>query len=300
MRFVIIYTFCLSFLFSDEGFQWPIASYSFSEMIISSTFGESRKDHFHSGVDIKAEDLFVLPIQSGKILYLESRGMLPHRFAFGTGNLIILEHAKGIRSGYYHLKSFLLPVKTLFVDKNQSIAITGNTGRSSGAHLHFFIATDYGKKIINPLLFLKEKDSTPPLIEHIAFFVNQETTPPKITIILPEKESKIRLTRNYPVYLKVIDESTTGTRRLPFRIEWIFKNQLKEKKGKIEFEYIVYKNDIFYLNDKFLFNDLYLSEYLKLDEFPYENGINTLTVKAYDYNENTSEKKFILNIKKEY
>ena len=75
----------------------------------------------------------------------------------GFGNLVIIEHNYGFKTSYAHL-SKKFPVKSgTFVKKGDIIAYTGNSGLSTGPHLHYevrFIA-----RPLNPINFIKWNSS---------------------------------------------------------------------------------------------------------------------------------------------
>ncbi|MBT2401480.1 M23 family metallopeptidase [Streptomyces sp. ISL-100] len=71
------------------------------------------------------------------------------------GNAIVIKHANGTYSQYAHLSKIqVTPGET--VKTGERIALSGNTGNSSGPHLHFEIRTtpNYGTAI-NPVSFLR-------------------------------------------------------------------------------------------------------------------------------------------------
>ena len=69
----------------------------------------------------------------------------------GPGALVVIEHADGYYSTYAHLSKTLVSVGQ-FVDSGQAIAESGNSGVSSGPHLHFEIRTrDFP---VDPLRYL--------------------------------------------------------------------------------------------------------------------------------------------------
>ncbi|MGW1784421.1 M23 family metallopeptidase [Streptomyces sp. NPDC002143] len=73
------------------------------------------------------------------------------------GNAIVIKHANGVYSQYAHLSHINVKVGQV-VKTGQKIALSGNTGNSSGPHLHFEIRTtaNYGSAI-DPVKFLNSK-----------------------------------------------------------------------------------------------------------------------------------------------
>ncbi|GLP65995.1 hypothetical protein TUSST3_26150 [Streptomyces sp. TUS-ST3] len=73
------------------------------------------------------------------------------------GNAIVIKHGKGRYSQYAHLSRINVKVGQI-VKTGQRIALSGNTGNSSGPHLHFEIRTtpNYGSAI-DPVAFLRSK-----------------------------------------------------------------------------------------------------------------------------------------------
>ncbi|WP_455353648.1 M23 family metallopeptidase [Streptomyces sp. SYSU K217416] len=71
------------------------------------------------------------------------------------GNAIVVKHANGKYSQYAHLSKIKVQIGQK-VKTNQQIALSGNTGNSSGPHLHFEIRTtpNYGSAM-NPVAFLR-------------------------------------------------------------------------------------------------------------------------------------------------
>ena len=70
------------------------------------------------------------------------------------GNAVVIKHANGTYSQYAHLSRIDVHVGQV-VTTGQHIALSGNTGNSSGPHLHFEIRTtpNYGSAV-NPVAFL--------------------------------------------------------------------------------------------------------------------------------------------------
>ncbi|SHE97458.1 M23 family metallopeptidase [Desulforamulus putei] len=122
------------------GWAWPVAGE------VTSLFG-IRGDRPHEGVDIGAvEGATIVAPEKGRVVWSAPRGTY--------GLTVILDHGNGIRSLYAHC-SKLLVREGQQVDRNQPIAAVGNTGRSTGPHLHMEILRQGVP--LDPLMFLKER-----------------------------------------------------------------------------------------------------------------------------------------------
>lgn len=113
---------------------------------ITSRFGsrESIRDHSHKGLDIAAKT--GTPIKAaadGKIKYADTMS--------GYGNLIIIDHGNGITTYYGHC-SKLYKKEGQKVKAGDVIAAVGNTGNSTGSHLHFEIRKN--GVYVNPAKYL--------------------------------------------------------------------------------------------------------------------------------------------------
>jgi murein DD-endopeptidase MepM/ murein hydrolase activator NlpD len=121
---------------------------------ISSRFGY-RKDPFtkkikmHKGVDIATKyGSDVLSVADGIVTVVESKK--------GYGMLVEVKHGNGIRTRYAHNSRSLVKVGSQ-VKAGQAIAKIGQTGRSTGPHLHFEVVKN-GEKI-NPMPYINKKRS---------------------------------------------------------------------------------------------------------------------------------------------
>ena len=105
---------------------WPVMGR------ITSEFGEKRTTGIHSGIDIAAPmGTQVLAPAKGKVeqVFYNSVG----------GNQVLISHFGGFQTGYAHLSKTLVKVGQQ-VKQNQVIGAVGNTGRSTGPHLHFTVS----------------------------------------------------------------------------------------------------------------------------------------------------------------
>jgi murein DD-endopeptidase MepM/ murein hydrolase activator NlpD len=69
----------------------------------------------------------------------------------GFGYTVIIDHGRGVETLYGH-NSRVLVRKGAQVHKGQDIALAGNTGLSTGPHLHFGVLKD--EKPLNPKNYL--------------------------------------------------------------------------------------------------------------------------------------------------
>ena len=96
---------------------------------ITSFFGPRRK-RFHYGTDLKLQtgDTVVAAFEGKiRVKQFERRGY---------GNYLVIRHPNGLETVYGHLSRFLVEEEET-VAAGQPIALGGNTGRSTGSHLHF-------------------------------------------------------------------------------------------------------------------------------------------------------------------
>ena len=99
----------------------------------------------HKGIDIAVQGgTKVLASQSGRVIYCGNE-------IKSYGNMVIIEHGSGITTVYAHLKR-VLAIKNQRVRKGDEIGTVGNTGRTTGYHLHFEIRVE--GEAINPLQYL--------------------------------------------------------------------------------------------------------------------------------------------------
>ncbi|KPI13011.1 Peptidase M23 [Actinobacteria bacterium OV450] len=137
------------------GWQKPVSSYT-----LSATFGKGGTmwSHKHSGQD------FACPV--GTPVKAASAGTVVKAGPGGGGdgpaygNAIVIKHANNTYSQYAHLSKIQVRIGQK-VAKGTQIALSGNTGNSSGPHLHFEIRTtpNYGSAV-NPVTFLRNAGVT--------------------------------------------------------------------------------------------------------------------------------------------
>lgn len=119
---------------------------------VSSKYGNrihpvtKQPDRFHNGIDIAA------PI-GAKIVSPES-GKVTGNYTTPFGGItLIIEHDNGFESRMCHLNEITVQVGER-VKQGQHVAFSGNTGRSSGPHLHFGMR-NAKKEYVNPEDYIK-------------------------------------------------------------------------------------------------------------------------------------------------
>lgn len=127
--------------------------------LLNSPYG-IRKHRLHRGVDLH------LHIGDSVVAAYPGKVVVSKYNRRGYGNYIMVEHANGTRTLYAHLQKRLVNVGAT-VEGGQLIGKGGNTGRSSGPHLHFEIR--YGEVNIDPAtVFDFEKGELLPNAERYA------------------------------------------------------------------------------------------------------------------------------------
>ncbi|KTW16162.1 M23 family metallopeptidase [Sphingomonas sanguinis] len=102
----------------------------------------------HAGVDI--------PGPVGTPIYATADGIVDHAsWQGGYGNMVEINHGKGIATRYGHLSKILV-ADGARVTRGQLIALMGSTGRSTGPHLHYEVRMD--GHAVNPVPFLTTGD----------------------------------------------------------------------------------------------------------------------------------------------
>ena len=119
--------------------RWPL-----EKVVITSPYGQ-RLHEFHEGIDLKAQKgTPVYSAHAGVVLYADDH-------IRGYGNMVVIRHSSGLSTVYAH-NSRLLVHKGQYVREGTRIALSGNTGHSTGPHLHFEVRN--GVAPMDPTLLL--------------------------------------------------------------------------------------------------------------------------------------------------
>ena len=171
---------------ADETYLYPI--YPGQPGSLAGTMGELRTTHFHSGIDIRTNNMIGMPVRASKSGYISritASGV-------GYGNVIYITHPDGHTTLYAHLDKFKGSVAKhileeqyrlksgeidlyfepdqFTVTRGDTIGLSGNSGSSGGPHLHYDIR-DANNNALDPLKvagFAELVDKYPPAAEKIA------------------------------------------------------------------------------------------------------------------------------------
>jgi len=110
------------------------------------------KSAFHTGIDFRAKP--------GENIYATADGVINKAFYNGSyGNFVMIDHENGYSTAFSHMKKFLVRPGEKVV-RGQHIGFVGNTGRSTGPHLHYEVTLD--GETIDPSMFMKVASSSEP------------------------------------------------------------------------------------------------------------------------------------------
>lgn len=159
-----------------------------SPNLLAGTMGELRSNHFHSGIDVRTNGRIGVPILSAQQGYVSRISISTG----GYGNALYITHPNGHTTVYGHLDRFEKKIAdyvrkeqyrkksfdvnlffkpgTFNINRGDTVAYSGNSGGSSGPHLHFDIR-DKNNEALNPLIFNFDEvvDNIPPIAQKIAF-----------------------------------------------------------------------------------------------------------------------------------
>jgi murein DD-endopeptidase MepM/ murein hydrolase activator NlpD len=320
-------------------------------LILSGNFGELRPNHFHMGIDFKTNGKIGLPIYAIEDGFVSRIKISP----VGYGKVIYIDHPNGITSVYAHCSAFIGPIEaairevqiathcnevdyyfppnSLLVVKGENIALSGNSGSSSGPHLHFELRNTLTEAALNPLKFGFEiKDTKAPQIKTVklvAVDTKGYTIPNKSMLIPVKKSAKGYFITNNRIEIPADFCSTNGGQALSFEVSdfidgtanpcSIYESQLQsnnerifsQRLDSIKFEHTRYVNShkdyAEYVKSKRKFSKSFKTANNPLTIYPNGNlGIITLqpgdslplTFSTKDIHQNIASLDFTLKAKK--
>jgi len=118
---------------------------------ISSYFGQrtdpfTGRNVYHRGIDFAGPaGSQVVAVAAGVVTYAKER--------FGYGRTVEINHGNGLVTRYAHNQKLLVHVGDT-IQKGQTVALIGSTGRSTGPHLHFEVLKR--GRAIDPMTFVRK------------------------------------------------------------------------------------------------------------------------------------------------
>ncbi|MBA3662773.1 MAG: M23 family metallopeptidase [Bacteroidetes bacterium] len=176
----------------SQTYAWPVDS----PRVITGNYGEIRPGHFHTGLDFSTNgkiNYAVYSIEEGYVSRIKVSSV-------GYGRSVYVTHKDGKVSVYGHLNSFnsnIAPVVkneqyakrnyeieifpkpfSIKVKKHEYVGLSGNSGASTGPHLHFEIRDGQTEVPLNPLEYFSIQDTVDPTITEVGFYNLADTSSP--------------------------------------------------------------------------------------------------------------------------
>lgn len=180
---------------------------------LSAGFGDIRPNHFHMGLDFRTNGVEGIP------LYAVAEGYVSRIriSSTGYGRVIYINHPNGLTSVYAHCSRFsdrilavILPLQCQFqqnefdwsfspgqlpVTKGEQIALSGNSGNSTGPHLHFELRDTKTEHALNPFLHgFHVSDNASPTLHGIRIVGIDQNG-----YLIPGKSLNVSLTKSHHV-----------------------------------------------------------------------------------------------------
>lgn len=126
----------------EQEFIWPLTG------TITDSFGVYRSTGRHTGLDVAvSKGTSVKAMAGGVVVFADTSG--------SYGKMIRIDHGDGVETWYAHLSKLEVELGDV-VEQGDEIALSGNSGRSSGPHLHIEVRID--TVAFNALKFLPEME----------------------------------------------------------------------------------------------------------------------------------------------
>jgi hypothetical protein len=274
------------------AFDWPL-----DRVVVTSTFGEHRGDHFHAGIDLGGGEQPIYPISPGELVFAYREDADYTSLPTGLGNFLVLQHQGGIQSLYAHLAPESLDPGRRLYDRSRALGTVGSSGYSSGKHLHLTIIDTEMGTIINPLLLLPPlPDGQAPEIREVYFHSGQQRIALEDGMSLSRRDGQLFATvydlredvtflwklAPYKVFLFQDGREITS-----FTFDSLYKSPVSEASS----------GDLVLMNTEMDFSDVYEESWtLNLGEINLVPGDTTLTIFAADFAGNESFAEFALTV----
>jgi hypothetical protein len=191
IKLIFICAFSTYFM-EAQNYAWPIDS----PWVVTGNYGEIRPDHFHTGIDFSTNNKInyaVYSIEEGYVSRIKVSSV-------GYGKSVYVTHKDGKVSVYGHLNSFnttIAPIVkkeqyakqsyevdiapkpfSIKVKRHEYVGLSGNSGSSTGPHLHFELRDAQTEVPLNPLEYFDIPDTIDPIITEVGFYNLADTSSP--------------------------------------------------------------------------------------------------------------------------
>lgn len=185
----LIASLFVTFNLSAQEYLFPLLDV---EGKYSSSYGELRTNHFHSGVDIRTDNLEGKKVVAVADGYVSRISLAPRGFGLAIyvthpqkGTMSVYAHLSGLRKDIAdyitadryknktNSKNYYPSADMFRVRRGEVIAYSGNSGSSFGPHLHFEIRDLKSGHILNPVKIgaLKPLDNIAPEVLRVHYVV---------------------------------------------------------------------------------------------------------------------------------
>lgn len=205
-----------SFRIDLTGFVMPTANTKITDI-----FGyRPRRRRVHNGLDIKVQiGDTIRSAFDGKVRIVKNQGRRK-----GYGKYVVIRHENGLETVYGHLSKWLV-TENQYVKAGEPIGLGGNTGRSTGSHLHF--ETLFMGKALDPALMFD--------------FVNQDVTNDyyvyrkPVKKVIDKKTGAVRAESAEPMYHKVRSGDTLSkiSKRYGVKLSTLYKLNGMNSRSKL-------------------------------------------------------------------
>ncbi len=260
-----------------SAFDWPV-----KERNLITTFGTNEGTHFAVGLRLAGKDRAVWAADEGEMVYYWNEEQKQSALPCGLGNMVIIEHPKGLKSLYGHLEGLSLDSggdENYRVGNRDYIGHIGGSGWTYGNQLAFAVFDSEFHQIVNPLLVLPSVlDDREPVVRNAELKYGD-------TVILLENDIVVE-TGDYALAAEIFDPSqysNVWTPMAPFAVS-VFLNGSEVK--KIVFEALQELNGrlIMRSSEKNDYEELYIGKQtMQLDKLNLIPGKTSIEIIVRDY-----------------
>jgi murein DD-endopeptidase MepM/ murein hydrolase activator NlpD len=192
--FLGVSLFCVNASFSQTK-KWTCGSPLEIPLHLAGSFAEIRTNHFHSGLDLRTNEQEGLSVLASGDGFISRVKISPS----GYGKALYITHPEGYTTVYGHLQVFSPEIDSLVrlehfakesydldwhpkagqikVSKGQLIALSGNSGSSSGPHVHFEVRETSTELCLDPIsLGLPVLDTLAPAIDSFSAWAGRSAS----------------------------------------------------------------------------------------------------------------------------